>query len=230
MVPIDMTGEVFGRLTVLRRAGADRHGQATWECLCQCSALSRRTIIVLGGNLRRGLSKSCGCQRNEETARRKRIHGCSKTSATYRIWCNMVNRCTNPNNGCFERYGGRGVGVCSRWRQFPAFFADMGERPAGLSIDRIDNDGGYWCGKSECPECAPLGRKPNCRWATTKEQNRNTRVNTVFTVDGITRCLAEWAEVVGVCPTTMAQRFRRWTPADAISRPVRVTRRASRVG
>jgi hypothetical protein len=88
----------------------------------------------------------------------------------------IMDRCYNPNNISYPYYGGRGITVCARWRESgPAFRSDMGSRPSPKhSIDRIDNDKGYWCGKSECPECGPANRKPNCRWATRKNQIANS--------------------------------------------------------
>lgn len=102
----------------------------------------------------------------------------------YRIWSNMIQRCTNPKNKRFANYGGRGITVCERWRDIRNFAADMGEPPAGASIDRINNDGNY--------------EPSNCRWATTKQQNRNTSRSVMLTLFGETRCVSEWAEVFSV--------------------------------
>ena len=112
-------------------------------------------------------------------------------------------------------YGGRGIKVCDRWQDFENFAADMGPRPEGCSIERIDNDGGY------NPE--------NCRWATRKEQNRNTRRNKLMTMGGVTRCLSEWAEVVNIHETVLRQRlFMGWTDEKALTTPVRVLKRRKR--
>ena len=96
----------------------------------------------------------------------------------------MVKRCTVPTCKHFDRYGGRGISVCDRWRVFDNFFADMGERPAGCSIDRIDNDGDY------CPE--------NCRWATQREQMGNTCKTRTITFNGKTMSAAEWSRQTGI--------------------------------
>jgi hypothetical protein len=122
----------------------------------------------------------------------------------YRAWSAMKLRCANPNNEQYHNYGGRGITVCDRWRQsFAAFLVDMGPRPSPRhSIDRIDNNGNYEPG--------------NCRWATSREQNRNRRNNIVLTHDGRTMCLADWARELGVPRGTLLARYRDGQPPDRI--------------
>jgi hypothetical protein len=100
-------------------------------------------------------------------------HGMSKTKS-YSRWRSMKKRCDNPKDPYYKDYGGRGIKVCERWdKSFPAYFEDVGERPEGLTLDRVDNDGGYWCGK--CDECLANGWPKNWRWATQKQQIFNQR-------------------------------------------------------
>jgi hypothetical protein len=154
---IDLTGERFGRLVVLALCSErSRWRKAIWLCRCDCGA----ECIVVGKELRSGRSRSCGCFRREVSRKRMTTHGHSRTRV-YRCWCAMLQRCFYPNGQAYSRYGGRGITVCERWRNFVNFLADMGEPPRGKSLDRIDNDKGY------SPE--------NCRWATHAQQNLNRR-------------------------------------------------------
>lgn len=200
---IDLTGRTFGRWTALRPLLPRK-----WECLCECG----RIVAVDGATLRNGTSKSCGCHRAEQTAARLTKHGHARKGGVrseWNIWSGMRQRCHNPNNPSYARYGGRGIVVCERWRgSFEAFFADMGPRPANTTVERIDNNGPYG------PE--------NCRWGTRREQARNTRQNRHLSLNGLTMTLAEWGETIGINPDTITERLRMgWPIQRALTVPVR---------
>lgn len=145
-----MTGKRCGRLMIISRHGA-RKGSAVWICECDCGNACK----VSGFALRKGLIVSCGCYIREKSTR----HGMHGTP-TYGTWQAMMRRCHNPNAPTYKKYGLRGISVCSRWREsFGNFLADMGERPIGMTIDRINGAGNYEPG--------------NCRWATCVQQSRN---------------------------------------------------------
>lgn len=187
---IDLVGQTFGRLTVLAQDGFTGRGQARWLCACACG----RTATIPSHRLRDGTTKSCGCLRTEILILRSRTHGHSM-SPTYQAWSSMIGRCENPNNNRFRSYGGRGITVCPQWRaDFAAFLADMGEKPAGLSLDRIDVNGPYAPG--------------NVRWATDLEQMNNMRTNVRVEVNGITMTLVEFSRSVGVRYGTLWWRMR----------------------
>jgi hypothetical protein len=118
----------------------------------------------------------------------------------------MIQRCHNPNTKKFHLYGGRGITVCERWRKFENFLADMGERPEGMTLDRVDGEKGYG------PE--------NCRWATFKQQSRNTTQNVFLIHAGASRCIAEWAEITGIPRSAISGRLRRgWSVREALTLP-----------
>ena len=134
---------------------------------------------------------------------------------TYRSWSECRQRCENPNNRKWPSYGGRGIKVCARWASFANFLADMGERPDGHSLDRINNDGDY--------------EPNNCRWATPSEQARNRRSSHTLTAFGETLTIAEWAERTGLKHHTIAWRINKlgWTAERALSTPLRYRSRPS---
>lgn len=136
-----------------------------------------------------------------EETERKRQH-----TATYKSWAAMHSRCRQPKTRCFERYGGRGIGVCERWSQFANFLADMGPRPSSsCSLERLDNDGHY--------------EPTNCRWATFTEQNRNRSVTRYLTALNKTQCASAWAEELGIPVSTIFSRLRAgWTHERALKR------------
>jgi hypothetical protein len=197
----DLTGKTFGRYTVIGFDGKTAANAPKWKCICACGAI--RSVVA--GNLVNGHARSCGCLARERTSEAKRVHGMCK-SVEYRAWYSMKTRCYNRNNPSYINYGARGIIVCERWRSsFETFYADMGPRPSPKhSLDRIDNNGPY------SPD--------NCRWATRKEQARNTRHNSLVRVGAENVCLVEASEKLGISADTVRARCRRgWTPQQLTS-------------
>lgn len=203
----DLTGQHFGKLTAIEPV----RFAIRWKCVCECGNVTYAT----GANLRRGAHRSCGCLLGEMNAAQNTTHGQSY-SPIYNLWCNVLNRCDNPRLHNYARYGGRGITVCARWRVFENFFEDIGRhRPSRrYSLDRKDNDGGYWCGR--CAECRDSNRPANCRWATASEQAQNTSTTITLTFKDQTKTLYEWANVTGLPITTLANRHRYGWPTEEI--------------
>jgi len=153
---LNLIGQKFERLTVIEKVGINNRRCVLWKCLCDCGNF----IVVISSKLRAGRTKSCGCL-NKERIRDAIIHGMGGTPI-YQTWANMVHRCTNPDDIGYSYYGGRGITVCDRWLKFENFFADMGIKPKGLTIERKDNDLGYF--------------KENCCWASMSDQSKNKRI------------------------------------------------------
>jgi hypothetical protein len=219
--PILITaGDEYGRLTVIREVESKRSGlqvQRCVECRCECGVVKEYRLYTL----RNGNTRSCGCLAKEVIGCGPRTHGLSDT-AEYKIWQGMLHRCRSEEDGGHRNYGVRGIRVCGRWKtSFKDFYEDMGSRPSSKhSIDRKDNDGNYSCG--HCEECLENGWTANCRWATQKQQSRNTRVNYLVEHDGETKCLAEWAEQYGFSPSVLYTRLVKlgWTFEKAVRWPV----------
>ena len=203
---VGLAGKTFGRWTVLRRGEGPIRLGAHWVCRCECG--SEKT--VRGNTLTVGKSRSCGCL-NADVQRakcvtRNRTHGLSKTR-TYDTWANMVQRCTNPKASGWLKYGARGIRVCERWTAFENFYADMGECPAGLTLDRKDSLGHYEPG--------------NCRWVTQAIQQNNRGNNRRLTFGGKTMTLMEWSRETGLPREVIAKRLDLlgWPIEEALTKP-----------
>jgi len=204
-----MAGDRFGRWTVLEATESRTYPSGTTthfhECRCDCG-----TVQFVGSyKLRIGHSRSCGCLQAEVTIARNLKHGHSKRGRRgkiYGIWRNIISRCKNPNVSSYEDYGARGITICERWLKFENFLEDMGEPPRGLTIDRLDNNLGYF--------------KDNCAWRTPIDQARNRRNSVKITFDGLTMTLPEWAEHLGISYSMLrGRRERRWSVEKMLTEP-----------
>ena len=189
-------GKSFGRLTVKGRDITNtKKGSLIWLCQCLCGNVTRANA----SQLINGRKLSCGCLRREATKIRRTTHGASGTK-TFNAWCAMRKRCDDSLN---ENYGGRGIGYAKRWMLFSAFLEDMGEAPAGLTLERVDVNGDYEPG--------------NCIWADQKTQNRNKRRTIKVEIDGEIKSLSEWCEFLGLNHGVIYSRINRGaTPIDAL--------------
>ena len=207
---IDITGQKFHRLIALQVIDSERGaGKAIkYECLCDCG----NHHIASVSNLRLGEVKSCGCLNKEQAIKRHLSHGQSKTKL-YGVWNCMKGRCSNPNSTVYRHYGGRGIQVCSDWRSFENFaaWAISAGYKEGLTIDRVNNDGDY------TPE--------NCRWVGIETQARNRRNTKYIMFKGEARCLAEWAEILGIKMQVLSERLASgWSVDRALTEPIKRSR------
>ena len=189
----EMPGCHFGRLTVvsISEAREDRKTKHTfWRCLCSCG----KTVDVDGTKLRNGHTKSCGCYKLDAISTAQTVHGESHQTPEYQTWCSIRQRCFNKNSADYPDYGGRGITVCLRWSNYENFLEDMGRRPQGCSINRIDNDGDY------TPQ--------NCEWSDKYQQARNRRSNKYIVYLGMRMTATEAAKRAGIKKGTLLRRIR----------------------
>lgn len=193
-LPYPISAE-FGRLTVVSRAENDRFGRTQWHCVCECG---KEKVVALF-RMTSGHTKSCGCIKGQANATH-RMRG----TPTHNSWCAMKQRCNYPGSDEYKNYGGRGIRVCERWNSsFENFIADMGERPKGMSIERLDSNKNYEPG--------------NCKWANDHEQARNRRSTIWVTRGGQTKCVKDWCDELGLSVDRVYGRIRRGaTPAEAL--------------
>lgn len=204
---IDLMGRKFGRLTVIKRA--ENNGtRATWLCKCDCG----NELTVIGKNLRNGNTKSCGCYQQDK-ARETQTRHKGRNTRLYGVWACMIQRCTNPNNDSYKRYGARGIKVCDDWLDFGKFqewAMANGYNPNAkrneCTLDRINNNSNY--------------QPDNCRWINIQKQCQNTRKNHNITINGETHCISEWARIYNIKREIIKDRIKRgWDEVKAITTP-----------
>lgn len=179
---IDLTGQKFGRLTVIKKVGCSKNKSILWLCKCDCG----NEVVVTSNNLRTGNSTSCGCFAREIRKKRCTIHG-FRNARIYNIWRAMKQRCYNKNSKNYKNYGGRGIIVCNQWlKDFKSFYdwSMQNGYSDNLSIDRINVNGNY--------------EPNNCRWITLQEQNNNRRSNNNLTIGNKTQNLSEWCKDLNI--------------------------------
>lgn len=206
---IDLTGQKFGRLTVIERAKdhIQTNGRhiVCWLCKCECG----NTCEVRSADLKRGATVSCGCYGKEQRLKASTKHQHTHTKL-YSVWSGMIQRCTNSKARNYHNYGGKGITVCDEWlHDFQAFYdwAMASGYADNLTIDRIDNNKGY------SPD--------NCRWATRIEQNNNTSRNHLITYNGKTQTIAQWAREYNIPYKRFCQRINQshWNIEKALNTP-----------
>jgi hypothetical protein len=195
----ELFGQRFGKLVVIGIGNpyvSPKGKRASrLRCACECG----KQTDVSKHDLRRGFVKSCGCVQGRQGVE----HGHSrrgKQTPEYVVWASMLTRCRNANTHAWHRYGGRGITVCERWLSFENFYADMGQRPPGATLDRIDNDGPY------SPD--------NCRWVSRKQQAQNTARVRMLEYDGKCMTLTAWAKHLGISQATLSGRLKRGWPLE----------------
>lgn len=200
----DMTGMRFGRLLV-RAPAESKAGAAAWECLCDCGAVK----VVLGSEIRKGHVRSCGCFRRDVLSASGYKDGRTGTPE-WRVWRDMLRRCEDSGVDAFKHYGARGIAVCERWHEFENFLADMGRRPAGMTLERADVDGNY--------------EPSNCSWIPAGEQSRNTRRTVRVSLGGEELCLKVACGRLGISYQRTRDRMKvlGWTFERAANEPKKV--------
>lgn len=198
---IDLTGKMFNRWLVVKYSHT-KNKVAYWNVRCVCG----NDRIVSGVNIRHNKTKSCGCLRKLNHS--GKTHGLYYTTS-HSVWRNMKTRCNNPKSDRYKWYGRRGIKVCKRWELFENFYADMGEKPKGLTLERIDNNKGY--------------SKKNCKWATHKEQANNRRTSRILTLNGVSLTIAQWSEKLNILPATICNRINKsgWSVQRTLTEAVK---------
>ena len=201
----DLSGKRVGRLTVIGLSEKQSGRHLRWKCQCDCG----NYLDVLGLNLSRAHTKSCGCYKLERTSEVKTIHGMSNSSLM-NVWRNIHSRCYSPKNKSYKDYGARGIKVCPEWKEFIPFmeWAFKNGYEENLTIERINVDGDY--------------EPSNCKWATIKEQANNKTNNVYITYKGETKTLPIWAEELDLPYKTLYSRlkYRKWSVEEAFERPI----------
>lgn len=189
-------GKKYNSITVLSESAKNKHNKRTFLCRCDCG---EEKVFVLS-SLKSGNTKSCGCTKPKAISSARFKHGRNQTNKTYSTWRAMKERCKKR-----KCYIDKNITVCNEWAtDFLVFLSDMGERPGGKTLDRKDNNKGYY--------------KDNCRWATPQEQSKNTSRNRYLTMNGKTMLLIEWGEELNIAPSTIHGRLRKgWTIEEALS-------------
>lgn len=197
MAPVKpMIGSRYGRLIAVSEVGLGSKGMI-FTFKCDCGNYKN----ISGAQVRSGKASSCGCLRSEMMSAKNTKHG-HVGSPAYETWQGMKNRCCNEKQPAYKNYGGRGITICDKWQKFEGFLEDMGERPDGCTLERLDNDKGY--------------EKSNCVWATIEQQSRNTRQNKFITHNGKTLCMKDWAKETGIPYPTIQDRRRKGLPPSEI--------------
>ena len=208
---IDLTNKKFNRLLVVRQA-PHKNNKVMWECLCDCG----NTVYVTSHSLIAATTKSCGCYTKDRIKDKNTIHGQAKTKL-YSVWKNIRRRCYNTNDKSYNRYGGRGIGVCEEWKDsFQSFYDwayangyDNNAKYGECTLDRIDTNGDY------CPA--------NCRWVSLKEQANNRQSNVLITYNGKTDTMSNWAREIEIEYTCLFSRIHdlHWSIEKALTTPSR---------
>ena len=204
---IDLTGQKFGRLTAVSRAGNAKNGNVRWNCICECN----NTCVVDAWKLINSHTASCGCLNREKVIERFTLHGLAN-SKLYRIWCDIKQRCLNPNCPNYHNYGGRNISMFPNWAEsFVEFYNYVSLLPhyddENYTLDRINNDGNYEPG--------------NVRWIKREMQSRNTRRNIFVDYNGIKMLLVDVAKITGINYNTLQNRMKRGDTGDKLFRPVK---------
>lgn len=211
MATENLIGQKFGRLTVVGLAGRDKHGNALWDCKCDCGNLKKNP--TRGFDLKSGITSSCGCAFRESEYYKKTYHGHSK-ERIYKEYKSMRMRCFRSSWEGYQNYGGRGITVCEEWKNnFMAFYewAMSNGYNDALSLDRIDVNGNY--------------EPSNCRWVSIKAQMNNKRNSRRVDVRGETLTVIECAEKYNINEYTLRSRIRRGYTGEDLIRPIKVRRR-----